>query len=251
MSDKPNPMAAAQRLAKPEPPRRFYKVATVGAHGDGWGILLDGKVARTPGRHALVVDSAAVAEALAAEWERQGERLNPADMPLTRIANSALDHVAGMMAEVRAEIVRYAGSDLVCYRADGPDDLIAAQAAAWDPLVAWARTDLGAPLVMATGVNHVTQPAEVSVAIAAVLAPLDVLSLAAVSTATTLAGSAVIALALQRGRLSVDQAWAAAHVDEDWQMSRWGADGVALGNRALRKREFDGAGVILAGRSRV
>ena len=140
--------------------------------------------------------SARIAEALAAEWEAQGERIDPATMPLTRIVNAAIDRVAGEMAAVRADIVKYAGSDLICYRAEGPQSLIEAQDAAWAPLIAWAREALGARFVLAGGVVHVAQDAASLAAIDAALAPLDALRLAALHTATTLTGSAVIALAL-------------------------------------------------------
>jgi chaperone required for assembly of F1-ATPase len=245
VSDKPNPMAAAQRLAKPEPPRRFYKAAMAGRHGDDFAVLLDGKVALTPARKPLAVADRKLAEALAAEWEAQGDRLDPAAMPLTRIVNAALDRVAGEMPGVRAEIVKYAGSDLICYRADGPASLLAAQAAAWDPLVAWAREALGARFALGPGVVHVAQDDRALAAVDAALVPLDPLGLAAVHSVTTLTGSAVIALALLRGRLTIDQAWAAAHVDEDWQIGQWGSDEAALARRAARHREMEAAGVIL------
>jgi chaperone required for assembly of F1-ATPase len=242
-------MSAAQRLAKPEPPRRFYKAASAGPHGNGFAVLLDGKVAKTPLRNPLAVSGETLARALAAEWEAQGERLDPAAMPLTRIVNAAIDGVAGEMPGVRAEIVKYAGSDLICYRAEEPPSLVDAQSTAWDPVVAWAREALGLRLQLAAGIMHVKQDQSVLDAVEGALAPLDPLTLAAVHTMTTLTGSAMIALAVLRGRLSADEAWAAAHVDEDWQMRQWGADENALATRALRKREMDAAGLILAGTS--
>ena len=136
MSDKPNPMELARRLARPVPPRRFYKRAEAGAHAGGFAVLLDGKVARTPRRKPLAVAKRALADALAAEWQGQGERLDPAAMPLTRIVNAALDRVAGEMAGVRADIVKFAGTDLICYRAEGPEPLVAAQGAAWESVQA-------------------------------------------------------------------------------------------------------------------
>lgn len=246
MSDTPNPMAAAQRLAKPEAPRRFYEAATAGPHGDAFAVLLDGKVALTPARKPLAVADRRVAEALAAEWAAQGEHLDPAAMPLSRLVNAAIDRVAGEMAAVRADVVKYAGSDLVCYRAEGPEELAAAQAAAWDPLVAWAREALGVRLVLAGGIVHVAQDAAALAAVGTALAPLDALTLAALHTVTTVTGSSVIALAILHGRLTVDEAWAAAHVDEDWQMAQWGRDEVALARRAARRCDLDAAAVVLA-----
>ncbi|MEX0696992.1 MAG: ATP12 family protein [Dongiaceae bacterium] len=247
MSDKPNPIATAQRLARPEPPRRFYKTAAAGPHVAGFAVLLDGKVALTPARNPLAVADRRVTEALAAEWQAQGKRLDPAEMPLTRVVNAAIDRVAGEMDAVRAEIVKYAGTDLICYRAEGPQSLIAAQAAAWEPLVAWARNALGARLALAEGIVHVAQDDSALAAVDAALQPLDALSLAALSTITALTGSAVIALAVLKVRLTVDEAWAAAHVDEDWQMGHWGTDEAALARRAARRREMDAAGLILSG----
>jgi chaperone required for assembly of F1-ATPase len=245
VSDKPNPIATAQRLARPEPPRRFYKTAAAGPHAAGFAVLLDGKAALTPARKPLAVADRRVAEALAAEWEAQGERLDPAAMPLTRIVNAAIDRVAGETDAVRAEIVKYAGTDLICYRAEGPASLVAAQAAAWDPLIAWAQEALGVRLTLAEGIVHVAQDESALVAIDAALQPLDALSLAALSTITALTGSAVIALAVLKGRLKVDEAWAAAHVDEDWQLAHWGTDEAALARRAARRREIDAARLIL------
>ncbi len=250
MTDRPNPIAVAQRLAKQEPPRRFYKTASAGPYLDGFAVLLDGKVAKTPSRNALAVPDHGLAEALAAEWQAQGERLDPATMPLTRIVNAAIDGVAGEMAAVRAEIVRYSGSDLICYRAEEPQSLVEAQSAAWDPLVAWAREALGARLQLAAGIVHVKQDESVLAAVDRALEPLGALALAAVHTATTLTGSAIIALAVLHGRLSIDDAWAVAHVDEDWQMRQWGADETALATRARRRREMDAAGLIMAARAR-
>jgi chaperone required for assembly of F1-ATPase len=226
-------------------PRRFYKEASVGTHEAGFAILLDGRVAKTPAGNPLAVGSQRVAEALAAEWAAQGERLDPAAMPLTRIVNAAIDRVAGETDAVRAEIVKYAGTDLICYRAEGPASLVAAQAAAWGPLIAWAQEALGVRLTLAEGIVHVAQDESALVAIDAALQPLDALSLAALSTITALTGSAVIALAVLKGRLTIDEAWAAAHIDEDWQMSHWGTDEGALVRRAARRREMDAAGVVL------
>src|SRR5262249_26722525 len=155
-------------------------------------------------------------------------------MPLTRIVNAAIDRVAAEMAGVRGEIVNYSSSDLVCYRADGPAGLVAAQDQAWAPILDFAREALGVRFMLVEGVVHVTQPSEALAAVERVVAPLDPLALAAVHTVTTLTGSALIALALTRGLVTAEAAWAAAHVDEDWQMSQWGEDQLALQRRAAR-----------------
>jgi chaperone required for assembly of F1-ATPase len=246
MSETPKPSDTSPgKPARAALPRRFYKGATVGERDGAYALLLDGRGARTPARKPLAVSSKAVAEALAAEWAAQGEHIDPAAMPLTRIVNSALDGVAGQMEAVRNEIVRYAGSDLICYRADGPSTLVERQDAAWSPLVAFARETLGARMILAEGVMHVEQDRSVLDAIALAVAEYDAVSLAALHTVMTLTGSAIIALAVARGRLSAEEAWAAAHVDEDFQMEQWGRDEMALERRAHRWREMQAAALIL------
>jgi chaperone required for assembly of F1-ATPase len=155
--------------------------------------------------------------------------------------------VLGEMAAVRAEIVKYAESDLICYRAERPASLVRAQDSQWSPLVAWAEQALGVRLHVATGVVHVPQDRAVGAAVAAAIAALAPLRLAALHLATSLTGSALIALALQWGRLTPDAAWSAAHVDEDRQMSEWGTDAMALAARTARRRDFDAAALVLAG----
>lgn len=247
MTHKPSLRDVVRRATATELPRRFYETATVGPEDGLLAVLLDGRPVRTPAKQRLAVKDAAVAEALAAEWQGQGERIDPGTMPLTRIVNAAIDRVAGEMAAVRGDIVAYGGSDLLCYRADGPEDLVDRQNAVWSPLLDWARQALGARFILAEGVVHVTQQPETLAAIDRALERFDALQLAALHVVTTLAGSAIIALALAAGRLTPDEAWLAAHLDEDWQMSRWGADEVALSRRAARRREFDAAALILAG----
>jgi len=244
-----NPMRSAQRLARQELPKRFYQKVTASPHEGGFAVFLDGRVAKTPARRPLAVTEPGIAEALAAEWDEQRSEVNPGKMPLTRIVNAAIDRVADEAAAVRAEIVKYSGSDLVCYRAEGPEALIAAQEKAWSPILAWARQALGARFVNAAGVVHVAQSPGALTAVERALLPLDPLRLAAISTVTTLTGSALIALALADGALSAEAAWQAGHVDEDWQMSQWGVDAVAMDRRAARWREMQAAAMILAGGS--
>jgi chaperone required for assembly of F1-ATPase len=246
VSDDDDPIRTSQRLARPELPKRFYQKATHGPHEGGFALLLDGRVVKTPARRPLVVAREQVAAALAAEWDRQGERIDPATMPMTRIVNAAIDRVAENAAAVRGEIVRYAASDLLCYRAETPDALAAMQAKVWDPLVRWAREVLGAHFHLAAGVVHVTQPADALEAIDRAAAAYDPLALAALSTVTTLTGSAILALALAHGRVSAEEAWEAALVDEEWQIQQWGRDEAAMVARAFRWREMQAAGLILA-----
>lgn len=247
MSEASDPMIAAQRLAWRELPKRFYKGVSVAPAEGGFEVRLDGRIVRTPGKNRLVLPTARLADAVAAEWAAQAEVIDPARMPQTRLANVALDRVAADMAAVRTDIVKYAGSDLICYRADAPAGLAAAQDAAWSPVVEWAREALGARLRLAAGVVHVPQEPSVAEAVSKAVAALSPLVLAALHVATSLTGSATIALALLHRRLTPDEAWAAAHVDEDWQITQWGADEMALAARAHRRRDFDAAATVLAG----
>ncbi|MGC1467654.1 MAG: ATP12 family protein, partial [Pseudolabrys sp.] len=198
----------------------------------------------------LAAPSRALADAIAEEWNAQGDVIDPGAMPLTRLANSIIDAVADAPGPVAEEIANYLATDLLCYRADAPAGLCEKQAQHWDPVLAWARDKLGARFVLAQGVVHVAQPAE-AVAAARVALPgdaktaNDIWRLGALSSITTLTGSALLALALMRGDLDADAAWDAAHVDEDWQMAQWGRDEQALERRSYRRAEFDAAVSVL------
>ncbi len=238
MSD-PNPMRAAQANMRGPEIKRFYKAATVEQGSFGWALKLDGRAARTPGKAPLVAPTRAIAELIAAEFNAQGERIEPISMPATRLAHSAIDGVAKTILETRAEIARYAGSDLVCYRAENPAELVALQAAAHDPVLAWAERELGARFAVTAGVGFVAQPAAALERFAVALAAYeDAFALAALFTLTSLSGSALIALALARGALAPEPAWSAAHVDEDFQIAKWGEDREAAERRAARWKEF-------------
>ncbi len=241
-----DPVAAARLAMKPTYPKRFFKEATAGRSDEGWRLLLDGRSAKTPGRNALAFPTEALASAVAAEWNGLGEFIEPLRMPITRIANSIIDGVKPDPAPVAAEIVRYASSDLLCYRADGPQALVDRQAKAWDPVLAWARDTLGARFILSEGVMFVTQPPAALEAVAAALPGDDAWRIGATHVVTTLTGSALLALALLRGRLDADGVWAAAHVDEDFQVSQWGEDAEAAERRASRRLEFDAAATVLA-----
>jgi chaperone required for assembly of F1-ATPase len=229
-------------------PKRFYRAVAVAPieAAAGFRVLLDGKPARTPAKRHLELPARALADAIAAEWDAQRNRIDPATMPLTRLANSAIDGVATRQAEVRADIARYAGSDLVCYRAEQPAQLVAQQAAAWDPILAWAREALRAPLVVATGIMPVAQPVDAVAAVRASLEEYDAFALAAVHVMTTLMGSALLAIAHAHGRISAEEAWAAAHLDEDFQISQWGEDSEATARRQRRRAEMAAAARMLA-----
>jgi len=228
-----------------ELPKRFYKHADYAHSGGGFTVRLDGKAARTPGRATLTVPDEPLAAAIVAEWNAQREEIAPATMPLTRIANAAIDGVSTRMAAVRSDIVAYAGSDLLCYRAASPAALVRRQDAAWTPLVAWAAEELGARLVVVEGITHVAQPPASLAAVERALTACDAFRLAALHTITTVTGSAIVALAVARGRLTAAEAWTAAGVDEDWQAEQWGEDAEAAARRAARRRELEAAAFIL------
>lgn len=237
-----DPTESARRNMRPQLRKRFYQRAHVGDAAP-FAILLDDRPVRTPAGNALALPSRALGEAVAAEWDAQQERIDPAVMPLTRLVNSVIDGVAMAPAPVAEEVVRYLGSDLVCYRADTPAGLVARQARHWDPILGWARDTLGARFVLAEGVMFAAQPDHAIVAASAAI-PSDPWRLGAVNVITTLTGSALIALALSQGRLTLDDAWTAAHVDEDWNMSQWGRDELALDRRAKRFAEMQAAGTV-------
>ena len=229
--------------------RRGYKSVTLGratSTGHGIPILLDGKAARTPARAVLALPTRLLAEAVAAEWAAQSEYIDPATMPLTRLVNSAVDGVRGREAQVREEIANYAASDLLCYRASGPLPLVLRQAQLWDPILAWGREAMGMSLLVAVGVMPVKQPAAARAALARTLAAHDAFALAAMHVMTTLMGSALLALAHAQGRLGLEEAWAAAHLDEDWQISQWGQDAEAAARRQRQWIEMASASRLLS-----
>lgn len=241
-----SPLDAARAGLQPTLPRRFYRDAGVAQVPEGFVLTLDGRHARTPAKAPLALPTRAAAAAVAAEWARQGELIDPAGMPLTRLANSAIDGVAQRRDEVREDIARYGGSDLLCYRAEDPQRLAERQREAWDPVIAWAREDLGARLVLAAGVMFQAQPEDAVAAVTrAVGAHDDPFELAALSTMTSLTGSVLLALAVARRRLSAREAWAAAHVDEDFQMEVWGEDDEAMLRRAARWRDMEAADALI------
>jgi chaperone required for assembly of F1-ATPase len=244
MSEAPRgPMQAAQANMRPAPIKRFYKtVEAREAEGGAYALFLDGRAARTPGRNRLAARSLPLMERVAEEWERQRETIEPADMPLTRLLNSAIDGVARTLVETRAEILKYAASDLLCYRAEKPETLAERQRVAFDPVLDWAAEELSARFRLGAGVMHVEQPRDAIEAIrAAIEAFGDPVALAGLSAMTALSGSALLAIAVARGRLSPDEAWRAAHIDEDFEIEKWGFDAEAAARREARWREFEAA----------
>jgi chaperone required for assembly of F1-ATPase len=240
-----DPVESARRSVRRTLRKRFYRQATAGPAGEGGlPVLLDGRPVRTPAQRSLAAPTRALAQALAAEWEAQGEQIEPAAMPLTRLANSIIDGVADAREAVAAEIGQYLGSDLLCYRAGEPRGLVARQAELWDPVLDWVRDRAGAGFVLAQGVMPVSQPAE-ALAAARGLIPGDAWRLGAAHAVTTLTGSGLLALALTHGRLTVDEVLLAANVDEDWNLAQWGDDELARERRGARDAEVRAAGMVI------
>jgi chaperone required for assembly of F1-ATPase len=245
-----DPTESARRNLRPQLRARFYKTATVGEGPEGNQVLLDGRPVRTPARRPLTAPVRPLAETLAAEWDAQRDKVDPAAMPLTRLANSIIDGVAPTPLPVAAEIEKYLGTDLLFYRADAPAGLVSRQRALWDPILEWARETLGARFVLAEGVMHTPQPdTAIASAMAAVPKGADVTEcwrLGALNVVTTLTGSALLALALATGRVTLEEAWTAAHADEDWQMEFWGRDELAQQRRDYRFAEMQAAAAVLS-----
>jgi chaperone required for assembly of F1-ATPase len=239
-----NPIEAARRGARPALRQRFYVKASTTAVAEGHAVRLDDKPVMTPARRVLAVPEQALATAIAAEWESQRELIDPAKMPLTRLANVIIDGVALQPAPVAAEIAEYLASDLLLYRAASPRALAERQQLLWDPVLSWAADALGARFVPTVGVTHLAQRDEALQAAASAI-PDDAWRLGAVHSVTTLTGSALLALALARGRLTGEEVWQAANVDEDWNMEQWGRDELVLERRGFRFAELEAAATVL------
>ena len=218
--------------------KRFWKDVAVTPER---GVELDGRPVRTPGRAPLILPTDALAQAVADEWRGVGDTLDPRAMPLTGLANAAIDRVAPDPRAFAAGLARYAESDLLCYRAESPEPLIDRQHAAWDPVIAWARTRYDIHIETTAGIIHRPQPPLTLTRLSEAVAALDPFTLAACSPIVTLTGSLLLTLALVERALTPDAAWTAAHVDEDWQAELWGEDTLATQARANRRAEFDAA----------
>ena len=223
--------------------KRFWKEVTVDAE---LGVRLDGKPLRTPGRAALLLPTPALARAVADEWRACGETVDPAAMPLTGLANAATDRIAPDPAAIAAGLAAYGQSDQLCYRADAPEELAARQAAAWDPLLDWARARYDVHFEIVIGIMHRAQPPATLARLSEAVAARGPYELAALSPIVTISGSLVAALALIEGAASADAVWTAALVDEDFQADRWGRDPLAEAATAVRRHDFN-AGVRLLG----
>jgi chaperone required for assembly of F1-ATPase len=223
--------------------KRFYKLATV---GEGNAVLLDGRPVRTPGRAPLALPGASLAEAIADEWNEQGDTINPRAMPLTGLANAAIDRISPAPEAFAAGLAIYGESDLLCYRATGPAPLVARQTELWDPLLTWAQDRYDIAFEVTSAILHQPQPPETVERLAAAVHARDAFELAGLSPLVTVSGSLVIALAVAEGAVSLDAAWAAAALDEHWQAEQWGEDVEAAKALAGRRADFAAAARFLS-----
>lgn len=215
--------------------RRFWTTASAVPVEGGFTVQLDGRPVRTPLKSPLVLPTLALAEAVAFEWQAQEGTVKPETMPFTRMANSAVDKVKPQFVAVADMLAEYGGSDLLCYRAEGPAELVARQAQEWDPLLDWASAELGAALRTTTGVMPVTQPESSLAALRSLVHGFGAFQLAAFHDLVAITGSLVLAMAVTRGRIDVAEAWRLSRIDEDWQIALWGEDEEAA-EVAARKR---------------
>lgn len=226
--------------------KRFYRDVAVAPGDGGFRVLLDGRPVRTPAGAFLVARSESLARAIASEWAGQGDVLDPKTMPLTALTNTVIDRIGPARGAVVAEAVRYASSDLLCYRADGPEELVRRQEREWQPLVDWASAHLGAAFRITSGVVAVDQPQAVLDAVAAAVRTFDDEGLAVFSQVMATTGSAVLALALLAGKVDADTAQRAAVLDEVWQSERWGVDREAEAKRQTVADDIRVAAAFLA-----
>lgn len=217
--------------------KRFWKVASVDPEEDGWTVKLDDRPVRTPARAPLVVPTEAVAEAIAGEWRSVDDEIDPRAMPLTGLANAAIDLVAPDRQAFAAGLARYAEADLACYRAEGPRALVERQEESWDALLAWARRRYDVDFATTSGIVHVDQPEATVERLSHAVAALDAFDLAGLSPLVTVGGSLVAGLAMLEKAVTAKQAWDAVSIDERWQLEQWGADAEA--EKALESRKAD------------
>jgi len=226
--------------------KRFYKKAAAEPAEDGFAITLDGRPVKTPKRVSLILPTSALALSVAAEWDAQGEDIDPRSMPLTGLANAAIDHVETDRNTFAATLAGYAETDLLCYRAEGPATLAALQAERWDPILVWARERYAIDFVVTTGIIHRAQPSKTVARLTAAIGERSDFQLAGFQPLVTISGSLVIALALAEGYIDARAAFDAAHVDEMWQAEQWGEDVWATAMRDDHRRDFEAAARFLA-----
>ena len=221
--------------------KRFWTSADVREVEGGYTVELDGRPLKTPAKTAVVVPTLALAEAIAKEWDAQGEEVDPMSMPVTRCANSALDKVAQQHGEVADMLAEYGGTDLLCYRAEGPQALVDHQAEVWDPILDWAAEALGARLVPVSGVMFQSQDADALEALRKQVHALDNFELAAFHDLVALSGSLVLGFAALHDLKSIEELWSLSRVDESWQEQQWGVDEEAQEQALIKETAFKNA----------
>lgn len=241
-----DPVKKAQELSKRPLPKRFYEKAEIGKKDDQFNILLDKRAVKTPAKRDLILPTEQLGALIVAEFNAQTTFIDPAKMPITRMANTVVDGIADDMQAVFEDLLRFVSIDMVFYRAATPKELVDRQNENWDPILDWAAEKLGAQFLINEGVMHIVQPREAVLAVSNHLRKIvSPFTLAALHTLTTLTGSGLIALMLECGDLAYDDAWQLAHLDEDWTIEHWGSDEEAQQRRAYRREEFDAAIAIL------
>lgn len=226
--------------------KRFYDAAWAEADGGEWRVVLDGRPVMTPMRARLHLPSRPLAKAIAAEWDAQGAKVMPETMPLTRLANAAVDRAPVQREAVITGLLAYGETDLLCYRAEWPQALVARQAQAWDPILDWARAELGADLRTIAGVMPVVQSDAAIAALERAVRALDDFALTALNQIASLTASLLLCLAIERGRLDAEAAWRTAQVDEDWQTAQWGEDAAARQRREAQRADMTAAARFLS-----
>lgn len=227
--------------------KRFYREVTVALGEHGHQILLDGRPMRTPAKHPLVMPTATLAEALADEWRDQGDTIRPHAMPLTRLASTAIDRMPAQRQAAIEEVVAYADTDLVCYRAAEPFELVQRQQHAWQPMLEWLSQTYGVRLALTTSMLPVAQPAPARARLRCAIEDLGDWPLVGMHMATTALGSLVLGLGLLHGRLDAEAALAASLLDELYEIERWGSDVEAERRHAALRRDVSAAMRFLAG----
>jgi chaperone required for assembly of F1-ATPase len=236
----------AQHLNKVELPKRFYRQVDVARSAEGFSVTLDGRQVRTPGKKVpVVVPALSVAQTMAEEWAAQGEFIDPATMPMVRLVNSAVESGEEMIPEFRAEVIKFAGNDLLLYRADTPQDLVDEQERVWDGALVKVARHFDVAFQPTIGIIHQPQPAKTLEKLDQALEGQGLLPLTALVSITGLTGSGILALALLHKLMTPDEVWTAAHVDEDHQIRLWGEDEEAMERRAKRRIEFDTAVAVV------
>ncbi|GAB5449528.1 ATP12 family chaperone protein [Gymnodinialimonas sp.] len=218
--------------------KRFWKEASVAEAEGGFRVMLDGRGVNTPGKLPLVMPTRAMAEAVAAEWNAQEDEIKPLTMPHTRSANSAIERVTPQWTEVTDMLLEYAETDVLCYRAEGPDELTQRQAAEWDPMLDWAAEALDARLEPRAGVMWVSQPATSVEALDRTLRQITPFPMTAMHDLVTLTGSLILGLAVAKGHISAKEAWRLSRIDETWQIEQWGADAEAEEAAAIKEAQL-------------